>query len=49
LKAWSKPHILEFAVAASALKQTVPGDMNMVHEDEVQSIVKGDISGRVQR
>jgi 2-dehydro-3-deoxygluconokinase len=40
---------LDFAVAASALKQTIPGDMNLVTEDEVLTVVKGDISGRVQR
>ncbi len=40
---------LEFAVAASALKQTIPGDMNLVSEDEVLAVMNGDISGRVQR
>ncbi|KAA3615264.1 MAG: sugar kinase [Calditrichaeota bacterium] len=40
---------LEFAVAASALKQTIPGDMNLVSESEVLTVVNGDISGRVQR
>ena len=40
---------LEFAVAASALKQTIPGDMNLVNENEVMAVVKGDLSGRVQR
>jgi 2-dehydro-3-deoxygluconokinase len=40
---------LEFAVAASALKQTIPGDMNLVTEKEVMEIVKGNVSGRVQR
>lgn len=40
---------IEFAVAASALKHTVPGDYNRVTLDEVQSLVKGDGSGRVQR
>ncbi len=49
LEGWDKQRALEFAVAASALKQTIPGDMNLVSEDEVLSIVKGDISGRVQR
>ncbi len=44
-----KQQALEFAVAASALKQTIPGDMNLVTEDEVMNIVKGDLSGRVQR
>jgi 2-dehydro-3-deoxygluconokinase len=49
LKGWDKKQVLEFAVAASALKQTIPGDMNLVNEDEVMTVVKGDISGRVQR
>ena len=49
LKGWDKKQVLEFAVAASALKQTIPGDMNLVNEDEVLTVVKGDISGRVQR
>jgi 2-dehydro-3-deoxygluconokinase len=37
---------LEFAVAASALKHTVPGDFNL---DEVESLAGGNASGRVQR
>lgn len=40
---------LEFAVAASALKQTIPGDFNRVSVDEVERLVAGDASGRVQR
>ena len=40
---------LEFAVAASALKHTIPGDFNHVSEKEVETLVNGDASGRVQR
>ena len=40
---------LEFAVAASALKHTIPGDFNQVSEAEVDSLAGGDQSGRVQR
>ena len=40
---------LKFAVAASALKQTIPGDFNQVSVSEVERLVKGDASGRVQR
>ncbi len=40
---------LEFAVAASALKQTIEGDFNMVSVREVQAILGGNASGRVQR
>jgi 2-dehydro-3-deoxygluconokinase len=40
---------LEFAVAASALKHTIPGDFNLVSVAEVESLVSGNVSGRVQR
>lgn len=40
---------LEFAVAASALKHTIPGDFNLVSEAEAETLMKGDASGRVQR
>lgn len=40
---------LEFAVAASALKHTIPGDTNHVSKEEVLALVGGDGSGRVQR
>jgi len=40
---------LEFAVAASCLKHTIPGDFNMMSIEEVKSLQKGNISGRVQR
>ena len=40
---------LEFAVAASALKHTIPGDFNMVSAEEVEALAGGDASGRVQR
>ena len=39
----------EFGVAASALKHTIPGDLNHVTVEEVMELVKGDGSGRVQR
>ena len=40
---------LEFGVAASALKHTIPGDFNLVSREEVENLAKGDGSGRVQR
>lgn len=40
---------LEFAVAASALKHTIPGDFNCVTRNEVLALAGGDGSGRVQR
>lgn len=46
---WSAAAALEFAVAASALKHTINGDFNLVSESEVEALVGGDGSGRVQR
>jgi len=40
---------LEFAVAASCLKHSVPGDFNRFSKAEVEALVKGGGSGRVQR
>ena len=40
---------LEFAVAASALKHTIPGDFNLVSEAEVKALAGGSANGRVQR
>ena len=40
---------LEFAVAASALKHTIPGDFNLVTREDVEGLACGDGSGRVQR
>lgn len=40
---------LEYGVAASALKHTIPGDFNLVSRSDVDSLVGGDGSGRVQR
>jgi 2-dehydro-3-deoxygluconokinase len=39
----------EFGVAASALKHTIPGDLNHATLGEVKDLMKGDASGRVQR
>jgi 2-dehydro-3-deoxygluconokinase len=39
----------EFGVAASALKHTIPGDLNHATLSEVKDLMKGDASGRVQR
>jgi 2-dehydro-3-deoxygluconokinase len=44
-----KQAALEFAVAASALKHTIEGDFNMVSAREVEALMGGDGSGRVQR
>jgi 2-dehydro-3-deoxygluconokinase len=40
---------IEFAVAASALKHSINGDFNLVSVAEVEALMGGDGSGRVQR
>jgi len=40
---------LGFAVAAGALKQTIPGDFTRVSVEEVDALAGGDASGRVKR
>lgn len=40
---------LEYGVAASALKHTIPGDFNLVTRADVEALAGGDGSGRVQR
>ena len=45
----SQGDALEFAVAASALKHTIPGDVNMVSIQEVTSLAAGHTNGRVER
>ena len=40
---------LEFAAAASCLKHSIEGDFNLVSVEEVNNLVSGNASGRVQR
>jgi 2-dehydro-3-deoxygluconokinase len=40
---------IDFATAASALKHTIPGDFSHVSVGEVETLMNGDASGRVQR
>ncbi len=40
---------LEFAVAASCLKHSIPGDFARISAAEVESLMRGEASGRVQR
>lgn len=46
---YSMQKSLEFAVAASCLKHTIEGDANHVSASEVEALMEGDASGRVQR
>jgi 2-dehydro-3-deoxygluconokinase len=45
----SQSDALEFAVAASCLKHSIPGDFCRLTREEVETLLKGDGSGRVQR
>jgi len=45
----SHQEALEFAVASSCLKHSIPGDFNRFSADEVHGLIKGGGSGRVQR
>jgi 2-dehydro-3-deoxygluconokinase len=45
----SNQDALDFATAASALKHTIPFDLNLVTAEEVESLVKEGGAGRVQR
>lgn len=49
LKGYNIKKTGEFAVAASALKQTVMGDFNLISAFEAESLAAGNSSGRVQR
>ena len=40
---------LEFAVAASCLAHSIPGDLPLIARGEVEKLAGGDVSGRVQR
>lgn len=40
---------LEFALAAAALKHTIPGDFNLASEKDVLALMTGDGSGRIRR
>jgi 2-dehydro-3-deoxygluconokinase len=45
----SDSEALEFAVAASCLKHSIPGDLPLLNLNEIKNLVEGSGSGRVQR
>lgn len=49
LNGYDSQSAIDFAVAASALKHSIEGDMNEVTVAEVKALAGGDGSGRVQR
>ena len=48
-KGYDCQKIIEFAVASSALKHSIEGDLNRISVPEVEKLMFGDASGRIQR
>ena len=48
-KKLSPQDAIQFAAAASCLKHTIVGDLNLIRLSEVEALLAGDGSGRVQR
>ncbi len=48
-RGWRQQHCIDFATAAFALKHTMIGDIHTSSEQEINSIVEGNISGHVIR
>ncbi len=46
---WDGQKTVEFASAASAIKHTIPGDINISSEEEILEVAEGNVSGRVKR
>lgn len=49
INGYEPENIINFAVASSCLKHTIEHDFNLITVNEVEALIKGDESGRVQR
>jgi 2-dehydro-3-deoxygluconokinase len=49
LSKFEPQRVIDFAAAAACLKHSIPGDFNLVSREEVEQLLAGDCSGRVQR
>lgn len=49
LSGYDEQKTINFAVAASCLKHSIEQDFNLVSVSEVEALVAGNASGRVQR
>lgn len=49
LSEWAPKRVIDFATAASCLKHTIEYDFNQVTVQEIENLMTGDGSGRVQR
>ncbi|MEG1645980.1 MAG: sugar kinase [Clostridia bacterium] len=46
---YDSDHAINYAVACSSIKHTINGDFNIISHEEVEKLLKGGTSGRVQR
>ena len=46
---WTNARTIEFAVIASAIKHTLPGDLNIISEKEILHVLENDSSGHILR
>lgn len=46
---YESQHTIDFATAAACLKHSIPGDFNLASREDVEQLLAGDSSGRVQR
>jgi 2-dehydro-3-deoxygluconokinase len=49
LAGWNSQRVVDFAAAASCLKHSIPGDVNLVSRDDVEHLMKEGDAGRVRR
>lgn len=49
MEGWAPEKALEFATASAAVKHTIPGDMNYVSTEEIESLAESGGAGRVVR
>lgn len=49
LQGFDPQHTLDFATAASCLKQTIEQDFNLSFADEIEQVVSGETTGRIRR
>lgn len=49
LSDYTPKRTIEFATAAACIKHSIPGDFNLASVEEVEELLSGDGSGRIQR
>jgi 2-dehydro-3-deoxygluconokinase len=49
LQGYDPQHTLDFATAASCLKQTIEQDFNLSFADEIEQVASGEATGRIRR